>query len=126
MNVGVVGLGFVGGAVSGYFESYGDTVYGYDIKSGLAINNEYTKIVENCEIIFVCLPTPRSDDGSCDTSIVHDALCRLDYIAGELKKSPMVLIKSTLGSRNDQKICGRIAQHSGYFKSRVPNRTKRR
>ena len=39
MNVGVVGLGFVGGAVSGYFESYGDTVYGYDIKSGLAINN---------------------------------------------------------------------------------------
>tara|TARA_R100000008_G_scaffold76650_1_gene56640 strand:+ start:72 stop:893 length:822 start_codon:yes stop_codon:yes gene_type:complete len=96
MNVGVVGLGFVGGAVSGYFESYGDTVYGYDIKSGLAINNEYTKIVENCEIIFVCLPTPRSDDGSCDTSIVHDALCRLDYIAGELKKSPMVLIKSTL------------------------------
>tara|TARA_R110000824_G_scaffold298214_1_gene486468 strand:- start:631 stop:1443 length:813 start_codon:yes stop_codon:yes gene_type:complete len=96
MNIGVIGLGFVGGAVRDYFESYGDTVYGYDIKSGLGINHEYTRIVKNCEIIFICLPTPRSEDDSCDTSIVHDALRRLDFIAEGLSKSPMVLIKSTL------------------------------
>ena len=96
MNIGVIGLGFVGTAVKKFFTEYGDTVFGYDIKSGVPIDEGYTEVLSNCDTIFLCVPTPMSDDGSCNTDIVRSSLSSLDRCAGLCEKYPIVLVKSTL------------------------------
>ncbi|MDO8743180.1 MAG: hypothetical protein Q7J30_01300, partial [Candidatus Azambacteria bacterium] len=47
------------------------------------------KGVNRADIIFICVPTPRGTDNSCDTSIVDEAI---GYITGE----KIVIIKSTI------------------------------
>ncbi len=72
MNIGIVGQGFVGNAVFEKFSSF-FTVYTYDIKTELS-NSTIKEIKSKCKIVFVCLPTPMNNDGSCDISIVESVL----------------------------------------------------
>lgn len=44
--------------------------------------------VNKCTLAIICLPTPMKDDGSCDTSIVEEAIGWLE--------APLILIKSTI------------------------------
>ena len=49
-------------------------------------------MTENCDIIFVCVPTPMKKDGSCDTSIVESVIKDID----RSKRKIIVVIKSTI------------------------------
>ena len=87
MNVGIVGLGVVGSAVRYGLEKLGHNVVGHDI----SLNTNIEDLVD-AEIVFLCVPTPPSEDGSCDTSIVQNViedLHKLDY-------SGVIAIKSTV------------------------------
>ena len=53
-------------------------------------------IIQNCEIIFQCLPTPMKKSGECDLSIVRSSLEILDTISLTHNKNPIVVIKSTV------------------------------
>lgn len=44
--------------------------------------------VNKCDLAIICLPTPMKEDGSCDISIVEDAISWLE--------TPLILIKSTI------------------------------
>lgn len=44
--------------------------------------------VNGCDIAFVCVPTPSSADGSCDTSIVEDVVSWL--------RTPTIVLRSTV------------------------------
>lgn len=66
MNIGIIGVGIVGSAVKLGFEKLGHRVLSHDIKDDTRIED-----VLGAEVIYLCVPTPRSDSGRCDTSIIE-------------------------------------------------------
>lgn len=72
MDIGIVGLGIIGSANKAGFEEVGHTVAVHDIKLGTTIS----KVLDS-QVVFVCVPTPSTDDGRCDTSIVESVIAEL-------------------------------------------------
>ena len=74
-KIGIVGLGFVGGAVRDSFD--GVELILVDPPKGLP---HTFKDLQDCEAIFVCAPSPSNDDGSCNTSILEEILEKVNAI----------------------------------------------
>jgi len=101
-NIGVIGTGYVGLVTGTCLAETGNNVYGIDIvedkveklKNGISpiyepglnvllqrnlkegrlnFSTRLEDAVENCSIIFLCLPTPPSEDGSADLNHVLNA-----------------------------------------------------
>ena len=87
MNIGIVGLGVVGKAVEAGLNKVGNRISVHDLKLQTSI-----KDVIGTQIIFICVPTPQSDDGSCDTKNVEVVLADL----AKLNYRGIVAIKSTV------------------------------
>lgn len=87
MNIGIVGLGVVGNACKGGFEKLGHAVKVHDIKLDTAI-----EAVKDTEIVFLCVPTPSKEDGSCDTYQVESVINELSHIY----YTGVICIKSTV------------------------------
>jgi len=85
-KVGVIGNGFVGEAISFAFSSVAD-VYVYDIDPSRCLND--LESVHNCDFVFVCVPTPMSENGSQDLSFVESVF----EMATEI---PIYILKSTV------------------------------
>jgi UDPglucose 6-dehydrogenase len=96
MKVGIIGLGFVGGAILKYLTSVGkDRIQSYDIKDG-PMEDGYDRVVAHSEIIYVCVPTPMGQSGVCDLSYVECALEMINERAKGLNRMPIVMVKSTM------------------------------
>jgi nucleotide sugar dehydrogenase len=89
MEIGVIGQGFVGNALYQKFKNYYN-IKTYDLDKSKCNSTEQE--VFDCEIVFVCLPTPMSKDGSCFTGIVRTTLAALNAN----NKTKIVVIKSTV------------------------------
>jgi UDPglucose 6-dehydrogenase len=77
MKIGIIGVGFVGSAVKNAVEQAGSTTVCIDPYKGYLAN--YSDLSE-CEAVFVCVPSPVADDGSCDTSYLESVMFNLtDY-----------------------------------------------
>ena len=65
MKIGIIGNGFVGKATY-QLECKDIEIYSYDINPDLC-KPSGTKLIDLlfCEIIFVSVPTPMNNDGSC-------------------------------------------------------------
>jgi UDPglucose 6-dehydrogenase len=87
MKIGIVGLGAVGTANQQGFEHLEHTVSVHDIKLNTTIQT-----VLDSEIVFVCVPTPQAEDGSCDTSIIESVIKELNLYS----YSGIVAIRSTV------------------------------
>ena len=88
MNIGIIGLGVVGTAIKFGFERLGHDVFYHDI-----VKNTSIKDILDTEVCYICVPTPESEDGSCDTSIVESVLDELiehDYKGVACIKSTVV------------------------------------
>lgn len=85
IKIGIVGLGFVGGAIRDSFDEFDFELVLVDPPKGLP--HTYKDLM-SCEGIFVCVPSPSKDDGSCDTSI-------LEYTLENLKDYTGVIISKT-------------------------------
>lgn len=87
MNIGIVGLGVIGTANQVGFLTNGYKVVSHDIKLG-------TKLIDIiiADIIYICLPTPSAEDGSCDTSIIEGCIKELNKLN---YKGPIV-VRSTV------------------------------
>ena len=90
MKIGIIGQGFVGNAIYQKFKNYYD-VKTFDIK-GMVYCNSKKEETMLCDIVFVCLPTPMDQDGSCHTDIVEGAVADIS----SLNKGNIVVIKSTI------------------------------
>ena len=90
INIGIIGQGFVGNAVYQKFKKY-FKVLTFDIDE-TKCNSSFENLVNNSNYMFVCLPTPMNNDGSCDVSIVDNTLKKLNNI----NKNITVIIKSTV------------------------------
>lgn len=121
--IGVIGLGFVGLTTALGFSESGVPTIGYDtdyskldlIKSGkipfyepelkealsrnlsknFAIAENFSQLIDNSEIIFICVGTPKGSDGGADISQIKSVF---DTISGRVKETDekIVLIKSTV------------------------------
>lgn len=87
-KVGIIGLGFVGGATSRAFAQYAD-VKVYDKYKNIGSLEE----VAVQDVVFVCVPTPMKPDGTCDTSIVEGVVADLHILHPNADRE--VIIKST-------------------------------
>ena len=87
MEIGIIGLGIIGSACKFGFEKLGHKVLGHDIILNTKIND-----LLGCEVIYICVPTPSNEDGSCNTSIVEEVVLELN----KLNYKGVVAIKSTV------------------------------
>lgn len=97
MNIGIVGQGVVGGAVEHGMRKIGHSVIVHDIKFNTSI-----EILKNTDICYICVPTPPTENGNCDTSIVKAVLNDLANIGYK----GYVAIKSTVSPGSTEEFSG--------------------
>ena len=106
MNIGIVGLGYVGTAIKSGFEKHYE-LETYDKYDESKSTCDLADLVAKCKVIFVCVPTPMNIDGSCHTDIVEsvvkdiDKWCyaywgNYDLDKNTIDNKPIVVIKSTV------------------------------
>ena len=88
LNIAIIGYGFVGKAVSAGFDNEKCNQYIIDPKNGSSIQD---LIGKDIDISFVCVPTPMSDDGSINSSIVEECI---DFLVKNV--SGLIVLKSTV------------------------------
>jgi UDPglucose 6-dehydrogenase len=107
-SIGIVGQGFVGTSVREKMrENF--LVYTYDKynKDACLIYNKETAmqdhsivnietLVRECEVIFVCVPTPMFENGECDTSIVRSVIEDISTECDHQEKNVITIVKSTI------------------------------
>ena len=105
-SIGVIGHGIVGSAISHGFEKLGYDVFVHDVKYNTTIDD-----VLGTEVCFVCVPTPSTEEGRCNTVIVENVVQELS-----LKKySGLVAIKSTVEPGTTERLSNRHANLSLCF-----------
>ena len=82
MKIGIIGFGHVGTTMYRLFHDFDVEVY--DRFKVLGTKEK----INNCDISFICVPTPQAADGSCDTAAVEEVLGWV--------KTPIVVIRSTV------------------------------
>ncbi|MEK9767290.1 MAG: hypothetical protein VW683_00095 [Betaproteobacteria bacterium] len=89
MKIGIVGHGFVGGAVEfGFTNERSDiTIVDPKYENGNTIAD-----LQDVPFIFVCVPTPPNEDGTVNTTIMDSVFSELN----ELTHNPIVILKSTI------------------------------
>ena len=89
LKVGIIGLGMVGGPLKRWFEE-GGRVRGVDL---FCFDTDpakgYRDNVNKADYIFLTVPTPSRNDGSCDTSIVENCV-------QSIEDGRIIVIKSTV------------------------------
>ena len=93
--IGIVGQGFVGNAVYQRWKKYYD-VQTYDLDENKSTSTLHN-LVMMCNTIFVCLPTPMKENGSCDLNILESSLLEINTLTEfECRGNKTVIIKSTI------------------------------
>lgn len=78
-KIGIVGIGFVGGAIRDAMYPHCDLIL---VDNDPARGTHSYKDLKGCEAIFICVPSPQGDDGRCDTSILESVLECLESFDG--------------------------------------------
>lgn len=92
-RVGVIGYGVVGKA---FVDVFKDKVKIFIYDKYIPEYNNPERVVKNCSIVFVAVPTPMYEDGSIDISAVKDVLETILKVKIPRKKLPIVAIRSTI------------------------------
>ncbi|OAH06917.1 GDP-mannose 6-dehydrogenase [Rhodobacteraceae bacterium SB2] len=104
MNIGIIGLGYVGITTAACLSKLGHTIYGYEvnapkcdalargenvivepgvtellIENSNSINFKFALGEENLDVIFVCVGTPTNENGETDLSFLHKSLEELAH-----------------------------------------------
>ena len=92
MRIGIIGQGYVGGAIKmGFKEHYDIETYDkFDLAK--STRSSIKRVVEFTDVIFVCVPTPMRKDGTCYTGIVEEVIREIN----ETADGHIIVIKSTV------------------------------
>lgn len=105
MKIGIVGNGFVGNAIyEGLKQDYRVIVYDKDQSRS---DNTMEEINET-NIIFLCVPTPMTQDGAFDLSILKEAVLNLE-------QNKILIIKSTVTPEAAQQMIELFPNQSFVF-----------
>ena len=103
MRIGIVGHGYVGTAVREVFSKHYETNT-FDL-NGNCNCKSMDELIDNSDIIFVCVPTPMKKDGGCDTSIVENVITELNDLALVRQcANRIVAIKSTIPPKTTNRL----------------------
>lgn len=106
-SIGIVGCGFVGNAIKEGFKSH-VKVHVYDKYLSEKSNTiSLEQLVENTDVMFVCLPTPMKRSGECDTSLISSTVGEINYLCGKQGLKKTVIIKSTIPPKTTQQLNNR-------------------
>ena len=111
MKIGIVGQGYVGTAIKIGFESYYD-LETYDKFDSSKSTCNLKRLVDICDFIFVCVPTPMDKDGSCHTGIVEEVISEINQYSN---KSQIVVIKSTVSPGTTERMNKKYKKVSVIF-----------
>ena len=107
MIIGIVGQGYVGTAIKSGFEKHYE-LETYDKYDESKSTCDLADLVAKCKVIFVCVPTPMNEDGSCHTDIVDSVVKEINKWSyaywGNIDKKPTVVIKSTVAPGTTDKL----------------------
>ena len=92
MTIGIVGQGYVGTAIKLGFQDHYKVVTYDKFDLGKSTHSKISDIVEEAKVIFVCVPTPMRQDGTCYTGIVEEVIREINETANE----HIIVIKSTV------------------------------
>jgi UDPglucose 6-dehydrogenase len=101
MEIGIIGLGYVGTAIKVGFEPHYELEIYDKYDEDKSTCESLRDLVGKCEVMFVCVPTPMNNDGSCHTGIVEEVVSEINEIVLETESypyhiKPIVVIKSTV------------------------------
>tara|TARA_Y100000588_G_scaffold390437_1_gene495909 strand:+ start:6520 stop:7368 length:849 start_codon:yes stop_codon:yes gene_type:complete len=93
-NIGIVGNGYVGGA-TGLLEgkSVNCLIYDKEPEKCSIRGLELIDLIDGCDFIFVCVPTPMNHDGSCSTLLVEMVVAELIDTGYDPER---IIVKSTV------------------------------
>ena len=91
MKIGIIGMGYVGRAVAASWLGSQHAVKFYDPAVAGSADSIEDIVADRPGAIFVCVPTPQNENGSCDTSIIQKTL---DQLIG--KYVGIIIVKSTV------------------------------
>lgn len=80
-KIGIIGYGYVGEAIA---QSIMPPFQSIIIDPAKGYKVTYDEIKKECSNIFVCVPSPRGENGHCDTTILEDVLNKLEGYHGTI------------------------------------------
>lgn len=92
MKIGIMGVGFVGGATAEVLKEKHDLILYDKYKENLNKNPER---LSEAEVVFVCVPTPMKSSGEIDHLAIHNSMGLLEEITYHKENRPLVAIRST-------------------------------
>lgn len=102
-KIGIIGYGVVGRAFENVFKGRA-RIFIYD--RYIPEYSDLKKLTDNCQVVFVAVPSPMNGDGSMDLSCVKDVLTGILKKGNSVRKLPVVVLRSTIvpgATRNLQK-----------------------
>ena len=98
MNIGIMGVGVVGGATAEVFGEKHE-IFKYDkFKKDYNSKDNLKNLVSNSEVVFLCVPTPMKPTGEMDYSAIHDSIKMLEKEVEEQQiesKNILIVVRST-------------------------------
>ena len=99
MKLGIIGNGFVGNAIAHAFIPFMEVkIYDKDPNkcSGEGFTQGLCGVVNDSDVVFVCVPTPMRQDGTIDLSIVESVFEDIETLRKPEVESPVFVLKSTV------------------------------
>lgn len=99
MKIGIVGNGFVGQATA-LIHNHDIIIYDIIPEKCIPLHTTINDII-NCDIIFICVPTPMYENGSCCLDYVYNVVNQLDDVKDK------IVLRSTVpvGTSDNLNIC---------------------
>ncbi len=108
MNIGIFGVGIVGGATAKGFEK-SHKLFLYDKYRDCGSSPK--EIAQNIEVVFICVPTPMMKSGKIDLSAVYESVETLsEYLSPE--DNTIIVIRSTAVSGSTDKLAQAFRQRN--------------
>lgn len=108
--IGFVGVGFVGNAVKTVFQEYFQ-IETFDILREKSTTQSIKELVDKCNFIFVALPTPMKEDGSCDLNIIVSVIEDINKHAN----GHIIILKSSVPPGTTQSFAGQYKNINFVF-----------
>lgn len=109
LKIGIIGVGMVGTPLKRFFEEYqgyqrGRDLFLFDTDPAKSFNDD----INQTDVIFVSVPTPRSKEGPANLTAVHSAFERI-------KGNKIVVLKSTVPPGTTETLQKKYPQHKILF-----------